>query len=165
MRPTALAVLIAALCAGPMIGCSGKKSGSSADTSDSAPRLADSVQIIGKVSGDQLTIRDHYFGTLNVGAFADLGLGSMFAAQGINVDFNRHSVILLSLGEQRTGGFAADITALQRKGDTLYVQGTAVAPGPDTSTTQQLTFPFCAVAVPKLPDGIQVLSDITSISK
>lgn len=146
-----------------LIGCAGGGS-SSSDTSESVPAVkvfAEPVSIIAKVSGDELPIESHGLGVLDQDAIDGLGLSAAFANDGVTLDPAMHSVVLLSLGQQNTGGFEADITGLQLKGDQLYVQGTAVAPG--DAATQVITYPYCAVAVKKLPAGVKVLSDITSL--
>lgn len=146
-----------------LIGCAGGGS-SSSEASESAPAVkafAEPVSIIAKVSGDKLPIESHGLGLLDADALDGLGLREAFADAGADIDLGVHSVLLLSLGKQNTGGFAADITDLQLKGDRLYVQGTAVAPG--AAASQVITYPYCAVAVEKLPAGVTILSDITSL--
>ncbi|MEM9417555.1 MAG: protease complex subunit PrcB family protein [Planctomycetota bacterium] len=148
-----------------MIGCAGGGS-TSASTTEAAPppkAFAQPVEIIVKVSGNQMPIESHGVGLLDEDAVDGLGLRAAFAEAGVPVDLSVQSVVLFSLGQQATGGFAADITGLQLKGDTLYVQGTAEAPASGDSATQALTFPYCAVLTPKLPAGLTVLSDITSL--
>ena len=124
------------------------------------PALAIDVPILGKVSGDQLAGDDYGVKLLNVAELVGTGLGQAFASAGVELDPEAHSVVLLALGEQPSGGFAADITALQHKGGTLYVQGTATAPADDAATTAVLTRPFSAVAVQRVPVGTVVRSDI-----
>ncbi|MBB6429584.1 protease complex subunit PrcB family protein [Algisphaera agarilytica] len=150
-----------------MLGCAGGGSSASSSTAEEtappAKVFASPVQIIAKVSGDQMPIESHGVGILDQAAVAGLGLDAAFADAGVPVDLGVQSVVLFSLGQQATGGFAADITGLQLKGDTLYVQGTAEAPASGDAATQAITFPYCAVVTPKLPEGLTVLSDITSL--
>lgn len=158
---------VAALICTPLwlTGCAGG-SGDQSNAAESAPAakiMAQGVPILGKASGDQLPIQSHGLGILDAEAIAGLGLEEAFANQGFTLDLSKHSVVLFSLGEQPTGGFSADINGLQLKGQQLYVQATAVAPGPDSVVAQALTNPYCAVAVDKLPSGLTVLSDITSL--
>jgi hypothetical protein len=124
--------------------------------------LAEDLPILGKVTGDQLPVSDPMLNLINAEAVASLNLAERFAEQGFTLDPQQHSVILLSLGEQPTGGYAADITALQRKGAEVYVQGVATAPPADAATTSAITYPFAAVAVDKLPRNTPIRSDITS---
>lgn len=147
-----------------LVGCAGSNPSESEPPMADAPKpMADSVPILGKVAGDQLPIKSHGLGTIDQAAFDSLGLREKFEAEGVAVDFSKHSVVLFSLGEQPTGGFAADINGLQIKGNQLYIQATAIAPGDGATTTQALTYPYCAAAVEKLPAGLTVLSDITSL--
>ncbi len=137
-----------------------------ADAPVTTPRpaaLAAPVEILGGIQGTDLRIEDHTLVILDRSAYDQLGLSEKFAAQDIDVDLDRHSVILLSLGEQPTGGYSTQITALQLKDDTLYVQATAAAPAAGDATTQALTYPYSAVVVEKLPTGLTVRSDITSL--
>lgn len=166
--PTAAtAVLAATLMCTPLLltGCAGGASSTESEAAAPAPApaFAEPVTIITKVSGDQLPIESYGLGLLDDDALDGLGLRAAFADAGVPVDLSVQSVLLLSLGQQSTGGFAADITGLQLKGDELYVQGTAVAPGPNAVTSQQITYPYCAVVTVKLPEGVELLSDITSL--
>ncbi|MEO1237961.1 MAG: protease complex subunit PrcB family protein [Planctomycetota bacterium] len=143
-------------------GCAG--SGGDNDAGPATVQaLATSAPILGQVSGDEPAIQSYGLGVLDPAAFADLGLDTKFVDQGVKVDFARHSVILLSLGEQPTGGYAAEITALQVKGNEVFVQATATRPGPEATVTQAITYPYAAVATEKLPAGVVLRSDITSL--
>ncbi|MEM9883250.1 MAG: protease complex subunit PrcB family protein [Planctomycetota bacterium] len=133
------------------------------DDGPSTEPLASGVVILAQVAGTDLPIETYGLGLVDPGAFGQLGLDEKFTELEVGVDFDMHSVILLSLGQQPTGGYSAEITGLQLKGDLLYVQATAVAPGPDDATTKAITYPYSAVAVPKLPGGLTLLSDITSL--
>lgn len=150
-----------------IVGCAGSQAKDTSTPDDKMTTItqpmAENVEILGKVAGDQLPIKSHGLGLINAAALGDLGLRETFAAEGVELDLAEHSVILFSLGKQPTGGYAADINGLQRKGDQLYVQATAIAPNTDEATTEAVSYPYCAVAVKKLPGGITVLSDITSL--
>ncbi|MEM7624973.1 MAG: protease complex subunit PrcB family protein [Planctomycetota bacterium] len=165
MRLTNTLLLTALLAVAMLTGCSGSKASSDNTTSAPAPVVwqAESVPILGKIGGINLDLTDYSLDVLEAAAIDELQLAPRFAEQGVVLDLDQHSVILFSLGEQPTAGYAADILALQLKGSELYVQGTAAAPKPDTAVAQQLTTPFCAVAVPKLPGNLTVRSDITSL--
>jgi len=123
------------------------------------PALAVDVPILGKVSGDQLSGDAYGLKLLDVASLVGTGLGQAFASAGVELD-EQHSVVLLALGEQPSTGYEADITALQHKGGTLYVQGTATTPADDASTSALVTRPFAAVAVERVPVGTVVRSDI-----
>ena len=131
----------------------------------SAAPVADAVPILAKITGQELPISNPMLGRVNADAVSKLDLPERFADNGFELNLDQHSVILLSLGEQATGGYAADIIALQRSGDELFVQGTATAPAEQTAATQAKTYPFAAVVVDKLPSNIMIRSDITSLQR
>ncbi len=124
------------------------------------PVLAVDVPILGKVHGDQLATDDYGVKMMDVAALAGTGLEQAFAAAGIELDPALHSVVLLALGEQSQGGYTVDITALQHKGGTLYVQGIAQQPAEDADAPTKSTRPFAAVAIDRVPLGTVVRSDI-----
>ncbi|MEL7087714.1 MAG: protease complex subunit PrcB family protein [Planctomycetota bacterium] len=168
MRLTTTLLLTTLLAVALLTGCSGSKASTSADGSgpaDTAPvsSQAEGVAILGKVAGSDLNLTSYYLGVLDDAAVAQFNLAPQFAERGVALDLDQHSVVLFSLGEQTTAGFEADILAMQRKGNELFVQGTAAAPSPDAAVAQQITTPFCAVAVAKLPANLTVRSDITSL--
>jgi len=64
------------------------------------------------------------------------------------VDFAREMVVFVALGERRTGGYSVEVTSATVSGDTLVVRYVERQPGPGCLTTQALTTPFHAVAIP-----------------
>ena len=50
-------------------------------------------------------------------------------------------------GEQRTGGFAVQITSIERRGDQLLVTATFTEPKQDSMVTQALTSPAHVVSI------------------
>jgi hypothetical protein len=50
-------------------------------------------------------------------------------------------------GQQRTGGHAIRVTAMERRGDQLVVRATFTRPGPDAMVTQVLTSPAHIVSI------------------
>jgi len=80
-----------------------------------------------------------------------------------NVDFGRHTLAVIALGRQATGGYWARITAAQLQGDVLHLQGFANRPGQEQAVSQATTCPYAAIVLPKVkPAGLR--SDIQSIS-
>jgi len=63
-------------------------------------------------------------------------------------DFNTESVIVVALGEVPTAGFGITITGVQKQGDKVFVQFKTSQPG--DVAAQVISYPFAAVAVPKL---------------
>jgi hypothetical protein len=68
-----------------------------------------------------------------------------------DVDFDKCSLVVWAVGEQKTGGFWANITGVQHVSDNVYVQATLNAPAKDQVTAQMVTYPYCAAVVAKLP--------------
>ncbi len=56
---------------------------------------------------------------------------------------------MVFLGARPTGGHAVTIESVERGPNGLVVHALATAPAPDTMTTQALTSPMHAVAVPR----------------
>jgi PrcB C-terminal len=66
------------------------------------------------------------------------------------VDFGREMVLVVSAGSRPTGGWSITIEAVERAGDALHVSILESSPGRFCLTTQMLTHPAAAVAVPRL---------------
>jgi hypothetical protein len=64
------------------------------------------------------------------------------------VDFDAEMAVVLFLGSRPTGGYAVSIDSIERGPEGLVVHATESAPAPDAMTTQALTSPMHAVAVP-----------------
>ena len=164
MLHAARSVVAACLVALPLAGCAGDQQPTASP--EAPPATAETmpldrvqrVEVLGKASGDMAMGLDQTVSRLTEAQFQEMGL----ARDGFTPDFDRHDVIVLSLGEQPTGGYVADITALQRVGDTVYVEAVASAPGPAAEVTQAVTHPFSAVIVDKLPADIILRSAVTS---
>jgi hypothetical protein len=58
------------------------------------------------------------------------------------------AVLLATLGEQSTGGYAISIRSAQLIDGELYVQGTVRIPGEDEIVTQAVTYPYAAALIP-----------------
>ncbi len=65
------------------------------------------------------------------------------------VDFTKEIIIALTLGQQRTGGYAIAVTGVEAAGDRLRISVKRSAPKPGMMVTQALTAPFCIVAAPR----------------
>jgi superfamily I DNA and RNA helicase len=65
------------------------------------------------------------------------------------VDFNKEFVIAIFLGEKPTGGYAVEMTFIERKDRDLVVSYKEFQPAPGAMTTQALTQPFHMVRVAK----------------
>jgi len=80
-----------------------------------------------------------------------------------SIDFTNRSLVLVTLGQRPTGGYAVRLHSAQLHGNNLYVQGVAVEPGPDAVATQALTHPYAAVEVNRLPANVMVHPEIETI--
>lgn len=70
-------------------------------------------------------------------------------------DFTRHMVVVISLGEKRTGGFAAEVVGVQHdKNRSVVVQYRELSPQPGMMVTQALTSPWTAVLIPRSSDPV-----------
>jgi hypothetical protein len=65
------------------------------------------------------------------------------------LDFDEEMAIVLFLGSRPTGGHAVTIEWVERGPSGLVVHAVATAPAADAMTTQALTAPMHAVAVPR----------------
>lgn len=65
------------------------------------------------------------------------------------VDFEKQMVLLATLGERRTGGYAIEIVRAEIVEGTLIVHVKETAPTPGALATMALTAPMHAVAVPR----------------
>lgn len=65
-----------------------------------------------------------------------------------SVDFNRERLVVVSMGERPSGGYAIEVEGVFQSGGSLYVSVLEVSPGSDCMTTTALTQPVAAVALP-----------------
>ena len=65
------------------------------------------------------------------------------------VDFEKEMVVAIAIGQQRTGGYRIEITAVEAEADKLRITYKRYAPPPDGINLQVITSPFHFVAVPK----------------
>lgn len=160
MRDRTWKMLAVAVLLGPalMVGCKGD-GGGGGGTGPSAGEitLAQPVKIVESVKGNSQALK-----TIGVklikskAAYDALGDAEIFPG---GVDFGEYDLVIASLGEQPTGGYAIQINALQLEGDTLVVVGKATKPGADDATTQAFTYPYAAVTIEKT-DATLVVPDI-----
>ncbi len=68
----------------------------------------------------------------------------------VQVDFAREMVVLVAAGHQSTGGHGITIDEVSREANGARVQFTVIRPGPGCMTTQVLTSPAAAAAVPRV---------------
>ena len=72
-----------------------------------------------------------------------------------DVDFSRDMVIMVAMGEQRSGGNAIEVTNVVAVGSRLVVEVKTAVPGPGCATHDALTQPHDMVKVPALSAVVQ----------
>ena len=109
--------------------------------------LAEPVRILKTVIGGHPALKGPSLKLITSQAQLDaLGTGDLI---GRKVNFNNEQVVLATLGEMPTDGYWIRITSIYQEGDVLEVYGQANRPTPDTKAGQVLTYPYCAVVIPR----------------
>lgn len=132
----------AALSCSALVGCQGNGGTAASVGSD----LAQPVMILERVNGDSAALKT--IGTMHIETkdqYDALGDANIFPG---GVDFDAADLVIVALGEQATGGFSVNIDSIQLQSGELAVSGKATTPGPDSVTTQALTYPYSAVLIP-----------------
>lgn len=146
--------IVAALACSVMVGCKGDGDTSSGGGTD----LAQPVTILERVNGNSAALKT--IGKMHIetkAAYDALGDADIFPGE---IDFGKNDLVIVALGEQRTGGYAVNIESIQLQGGELAVTGKATAPGADAIVTQALTYPYSAVLIPNTAaDGVVTYID------
>jgi protease stability complex PrcB-like protein len=71
------------------------------------------------------------------------------------VDFSKQTLLFVSLGEKRTGGYSVEIADLLKENGKVVVLAKSHAPKPGGFQIQAITAPFIIVAVPKLDGKVE----------
>jgi uncharacterized protein YceK len=80
----------------------------------------------------------------------------------LKIDFTKQSIVLIALGEQKSGGYWVNITGIQpAENGNAYVQATVNKPSKAQMTTQALTYPFAAIVTGKITGN--VIPEIESV--
>lgn len=80
----------------------------------------------------------------------------------LKVDFTKQSIVLIAIGEQKSGGYWVKINGIQpAEGGNAYIQATVNKPSKDQMTTQALTYPFAAIVTGKITGT--VIPEIESV--
>ena len=99
----------------------------------------------------ELVLRDH---AALEAAWRTLFAGSQGTPLPV-VDFKKATLVLLALGEQRTGGHSVHFDRLTTQGSTAVVHYTATKPGPGCMTTMMVTSPVDLVSVPRIAGAVR----------
>lgn len=72
-----------------------------------------------------------------------------------SVDLSHNMVVLLALGQRRTGGYTVRFDSITREGTGAVVHYTVTSPGPGCMTTQMITSPVDVVSVPSVAGAVR----------
>ncbi len=147
------------LCLSPLTGC---ETTNSTQTPYQTMDLAEPVEILHTVIGGHPALKMP--GLALITSQSQLDELSDDDLVGREVNFYNEAVVIATLGEMPTNGYWINITTIHQEGDNLYVYGQANRPSPDTMAGQVLTYPYCAVVIPKsgasaVRDQIQSVED------
>src|SRR5262244_523922 len=76
-----------------------------------------------------------------------------------SVDFSRDMVVALFMGERPTGGYAIEVTRIERTAQGLSVHYRTSRPAPSATQMQALTQPFHLVTVPRVDDPVTFVAE------
>lgn len=71
------------------------------------------------------------------------------AAKPPEVDFEKETVLVATLGMKNTGGYRVEFSGIVRERKVLKPSVKAISPGPEDMVTMALTQPFAVIAIPK----------------
>ena len=72
---------------------------------------------------------------------SESGYRRVFGHASPGIDFDEEVVVFYSAGQKNTGGYSADITAIEKRNHRLHVTTSLSVPGPDCVVTQALSTP------------------------
>jgi hypothetical protein len=78
------------------------------------------------------------------------------------VDFSRDMVVALFISERPTGGFAIEVTRIERTDSGLSVHYRTTRPDPAAMQPQALTQPFHLIALPRSDDPVTFVAESPS---
>lgn len=157
-------VVAGAVAAASLAGCKsrqasepGVSSGGSPAAADAMATAAEPVEIVQQVKGSDEALSTP--GVYLVKTAEELEARGMQEVPGAAVDWATQDVVILALGRVPTGGYSAEITAIQLEGDVLYVQGAVKVPAEGDAVSQAEEHPYVAAVVAETP-ATRALSDI-----
>ncbi|HWQ93220.1 MAG TPA: protease complex subunit PrcB family protein [Clostridia bacterium] len=74
------------------------------------------------------------------------------------IDFTREMVAVVTMGRQRTGGYAVEIVRVEAMADRLRIHVRRRTPPPGDMTIQALTAPFHFAALPKSEANVEFVT-------
>ncbi len=143
IAPTKIITLAVMLCLPVFSGCEAPSKEMPYQTMD----LAEPVEILQTVVGGHPALNTPGLTLITSQSQLDaLGAGDLI---GRDINFNNEQVVLATLGEMPTTGYWINITSIYQEGSVLQVYGQANRPDPDVMAGQVLTYPYCAVVIPR----------------
>jgi|SRR5450631_3632521 len=79
------------------------------------------------------------------------GLGSSSPG----VDFEKHTLLVVSLGTRPSGGYSANIIYARDDGEVIHVSVLEIRPGRTCATTSMLTHPTAAALIPRTDKAVR----------
>src|SRR5262245_35790098 len=90
-------------------------------------------------------------------------MGTQIAPSPPPVDFSRDMVVALFMGERPTGGYAIEVTRIERTDSGLSVHYQTTRPDPAAMQPQALTQPLHLVALPRTDDPVTFVAESPSL--
>ena len=109
--------------------------------------LAEPVGILYKAVGGHPALTEP--GLTLISSQAELDAVGVDELIGRDVNFYNEQILLATLGECPTSGYWINVTMVHQEGDLLQVYGQANRPGADEMAGQMLTYPYCAIVIPR----------------
>ena len=139
MQTKSTLLFILAMAFVPLAGCQGG--------GDAVP-MASPVTIVNQFAGDDAAFKS--MGCQIVNSAAELqAIGSAALAEK-EIDFDNHSLIIVTVGEQAAAGFWVKITGVQRGGGEVYVQATVNQPEEGAVEADNPTHAYAAAVVSRV---------------
>ena len=73
------------------------------------------------------------------------------------VDFEKHIVVALFMGEKTTGGFSTEVKSVSMDADKMIVNIVENEPKPKDNVTRAICQPFCFVQIPRTKEGKKIV--------
>ncbi len=156
-----LLILIAAVA---LAGCKSTPAESSDDSmamSSAMNTPAEPVAIVKTMSADQSDLP--HGGIWLITSKKELEACGSQTLKDLKVDLSKQDLVVVGLGPQQSAGYWVRINAIQKVGDTLYVQGCANAPAADSPTAMVTSSPYCAALIAKTGANA-ACNDITAVT-
>ena len=146
MKKQWMAAMTVALATAMSVGCAQEQQAGMDGARPRAAAKAEPVPVLNQVRGSDEALQEPGVRLLTTAAAAEQA-GVSHVAEGLGVNWDEQSLVLLTLGQQPTAGYWAQIRGVQQVGDVLYVEGTANRPAEDAALAQVVTYPYAAAVI------------------